>query len=570
MDMVLFRKNRQIIVMISIMLFLPATGIPQSMYRLSFVTHNELLTPNFSPDGRYVAFLHRESAQATSLPGLYVVELARPDIRKLLYTAQDHETFRQVWFSRDSKSLAYSVHGSDNRIVHVSLSSFEQTRLTPPRNAILTFSPGFRNEIVYSAYFNGDWDLYRVVTDGTDEVQLTSGVDIWQFYSRSDRDWVLYSTRRLGTITRIPKAGGPGSVLADLGAGDPIFKIASNGSDIVFTRTSHGGGDRVYRYMDIEGQNQFDLSNPVSPTNYGWLDGNKGKFLLSGNTRVEDDPPVWEPQVLQFDVRTREDSQLTLPTGLEAHPPAWLTKDNSLVFGVGAVPQGGISSLYYTDAIWSLAPAGDVDEVYPPIGHKFHYHMVGRAKHKVVITPATRVEPEVEPYLDLFDLEKKQTTRLSNLRAGFCHSYGNDGMLILEFADPNDQSTHRLRYRNLLTDKELTIETNTGSYSEIRLEHHCSNPYDGNIFFFRRSVHEGNETVGYEYFLLGFPYPEESIVSSTFEMAPRSTDIQLDDSTHSEIEANEPHQACVEFPGVVCPSDDHILGPASENHTHWH
>ena len=180
------------------------------------------------------------------------------------------------------------------------------------------------------------------------------------------------------------------------------------------------------------------------------------------------------------------------------------------------------------------------------------------------------MSPAVDPYLDLLDLGEKQTTRLSNLRAGFCHSLGNDSMIVIEYTDPNDYSTHRLRYRNLLTDEELIIETNTGSYSELRLEHHCSSPYDENIYFFRRSMVQGFTTVGYEYFLLGFPYPEESIVSSTFEMAPRSTDIQVDDSTHAEIEASEPHQACVEFPGVVCPSDDHILGPASANHTHWH
>lgn len=555
------------------LVLVPASVVAQGRYFLGYTDRNEAINPNFSPDGKFVAFLHREETPGESSLGLFLVELSRPDVRKKMYSAKPGEKFRQFWFSRESSSLVYGISGSDSRLVYVSIPNLEQIRLTPPHKGTLTFSAGYRQDIVYSEYLDGDVSLFRVATDGTGHVALTSDENVWQFYSRSDRDWVLYSTRDLGRITRIQKTGEQATVLADLGEGDPIFSIAANGENIVFTRTSYSVGSflayRNFFHMNIDGKDQFQLSNTIGATARGWLDGYAGTYGLAGHVLDEEDAQGGARQILQFEFQDGNSSLVTLPDDVETHPPMWLWDDGRLLFGVGST-ESESKSLYWTEAIWSATKAGHMEEVVAPLGHYFSYHVVGEGRDKIVILPYTNLPPYVEPYIDLIDLAQEDKVRLSNARSGYCHALGGNGMLIVGFSEPEDLSSHFLRYLDLETREEVQVQTATEEYSTIRLLHHCSSPYNSKLYFYQLSTFVDNTFSGQEQYLVGFPFPEAPLLNANFESSPTmSHGVSATLSSDVSLEA-EPKHACVPLPSVECPAKDQADFGDPQSHSHPH
>jgi Tol biopolymer transport system component len=315
------------------------------------------MSPAFSPDGRYVAFLR--GMQSDKTKGLYVVPAMGGAERKLSDTfgiAATGVAPQRVDWSPDGRTVAVVDKVSADEpwaIFLVSVDSGERRRLTQTPagfngDILIAFSPdGSRIAFVRSKSLTGD--IYTVAVTGGEPVRVTSDdATLYGLGWTSDGASLVFSSERAGsssTLWRVPATGGNPTLVPVLGENIRELAIARQGDRLSYTQQIIDSN--IYRIELTRKDNRNrSASTPVNLISSTRQEG-EGHFSPDGHRIVFRSNRMGNIELWICDAEGKNIAQLTNLGGPRAANPTWSPDGRFVAFSSSA---GGNADIYVINA----------------------------------------------------------------------------------------------------------------------------------------------------------------------------------------------------------------------------
>lgn len=503
--------KRSLIPLIAILLAsISVVAVAKTPIRLGYVDFDEVVQPEFSPDGSLLVYLSRPSGPTDSL-GLHIVpvtDLSQPELLERFDYGQRASPFI---FSVEGESLAYRVNGNDPKIMHVMLPELKSNRVTDADIGSGSISRLFTDTIVYLGEQNGSRELYRVALDGSNHERLTPEQYVWDYAYFPGTNTVLYSTLTGRQILKLEEGNAVPAVVAELDQDSLIFSVSPDQTKIAFSFSSVSIGEGPVfkpRYAaDIADGKQWPLEDLIHLTAIGWISDRAATYLIAGLVRDPLDPSIRRSQIQIHELDNRVKSVIEVPKGLIQGGAIWHLSDKEVLFGVGPLSDDGYNSLG-NQALWKANYDGSYEEVVKPNGDLGGFALLNS---NLALRFARNVDTQ-EWYVNKIDLASGIEDRLFAGSVTFCQSR-RESLAFFSFnrRDINPGTPELLVFDGV---SERFYPVSLDSPSELRLERSCTSNSNDRLMTFRKPVAKEGFIIGYEYYLLEVP-----IFDSAFEVS---------------------------------------------------
>ncbi|MEW5870834.1 MAG: DUF5050 domain-containing protein [Chloroflexota bacterium] len=232
----------------------------------------EDVSPALSPDGRQIVFITARHDLTGRFPHLkyelYLINTDGSGLRRLTTSQVSNE--HPAW-SPDGKRISFDSDSDGDGFREINLINPDgsgQVRLTSNQaNAVANdqfadWSPD-GSQIIFSSDRNGNWDLYVMNADGSDQRQLTSSPD-WEVFPAwsPDDEWIVYSVRPANSrnvdVYVMRPDGSDQRRLTDIPGYDEDAVWSPDGRYILF-QTDRDGNFELY-VMNADGSDQHSLT----------------------------------------------------------------------------------------------------------------------------------------------------------------------------------------------------------------------------------------------------------------------------------------------------------------------
>jgi TolB protein len=156
-----------------------------------------IVSPTWSPDGRYIAFAIGGFFERPVVPAQ--LALIRPDGSGLRMLTEGKASSGFASWSPDGKRLVYRVMGDGQQGLRIlTLDDGKVATLTNEYDTFPVWSPR-GDRIAFCSFRDGDYDIYTMRPDGSDVRKLTNshGNDAHPIWS-PDGNWIVFSSSRKG------------------------------------------------------------------------------------------------------------------------------------------------------------------------------------------------------------------------------------------------------------------------------------------------------------------------------------------------------------------------------------
>jgi len=286
--------KRYIFIIFIIALFIPS--ISQCVDNATQITsgaYNDW-RPRWSPDGSRITFYSHRHPPANGKDfywDIFIVNSSGGNVERITYTDW---ALLPSW-SSDSNELLYSRWEDRWQVWKIDLITGIDERVgdvdpIPCEEYAPHYSPDGA-DIVYSARYDNNWDLYAMTASGDNVTRLTTSAatDSYPTYS-PDGQWILFSSDRSGSfdIYKMQASGGT----PELVVGGPDYELYSewspDGSTIAFSSNRSGdfdiytipatGGD-ITRITDSPADDYYPTWSPDS-ANLAFYSNRTGTFHI--------------------------------------------------------------------------------------------------------------------------------------------------------------------------------------------------------------------------------------------------------------------------------------------------
>jgi len=217
----------------------------------------------FSPDGSMLYFTSDHNRLYLGNFNLFSVDTDGENVTQI---TQYESWIQSPRISPDGSQIVFDYLGVNysSTIYSLDMTTNDTTNLTYDfigQNYVCSFNKG-GTYIYFVSNVNGQYDIYRMRSDGSNKINLTNNPDSWDSFVQLSQDEtkILYHSLSDNDYIKIMDVDGTNqTALMSSGGHDQDQQFSPAGSQIVFWSDRDGDGE-IY-IMDIDGSNLLQLTN---------------------------------------------------------------------------------------------------------------------------------------------------------------------------------------------------------------------------------------------------------------------------------------------------------------------